>query len=321
MLRFLNSIHITTKYNLLNLQNFEKKKGEMEESSVLLNLARTTLLIAYTPLGLILCLSRFFIAIYTCIILSILPEEFILSRLIRRVTSVVLGMYVKQENFSCRVQSTRVFVAYRDTNLAHIASRIAFPVMILDTKPLIMGWLFGQVFCAKSTSLRYEAEKILNKRIEARPMMNLAKENKEFLFEEWPFFLHQAIHPISITTYNPLLPSYIKLPSSSVLDIFFLFFFPLTIMTVRVYPNMRREPQEMTQEFRRRVEGYLEEVISNPFASAPVQRRSSQRRNPVRQETLPNNKNDRDVVLEDRKRQLVNRNLLKYKEKYGDFDM
>ena len=234
---------------------------------------------------------------------------------------MVLGMYVRQENFSCREQNTRVFVAYRDTNLAHIASRIAFPVMILDTKPLIMGWLFGQVVCAETTSLRYEAEKILNKRIEVRPVMNLAKENNKFLFEEWPFFLHQAIHPISITTYNPLLPSYIKLPSSSVLDIIFLFFFPITIMTVRIYPNMRRGQQEMTQEFRRRVEGFLEEVISNPFAPAPVQRRDSQPRNLVRQDTLPNSKNDRDVVLEERKQQLVNRNLRMYKEKYGDFDM
>ena len=138
----------------------------MEENNALLNLARTTLLIAYTPLGLILCISRFFLAINACILLSILPEEFIVSRLIRRVTSVVLGMYVKRENFACRVQNTRVFVAYRDTNLAHIVSRIAFPVMILDTKQLIMGWLFGQVSCAESTSLRYEAEKILNKRIE-----------------------------------------------------------------------------------------------------------------------------------------------------------
>eukprot|EP00800_Vazella_pourtalesii_P014606 TRINITY_DN3748_c0_g2_i1.p1 TRINITY_DN3748_c0_g2~~TRINITY_DN3748_c0_g2_i1.p1 ORF type:complete len:294 (+),score=49.85 TRINITY_DN3748_c0_g2_i1:203-1084(+) len=293
----------------------------MEENNALLNLARTTLLIAYTPLGLILCISRFFLAINACILLSILPEEFIVSRLIRRVTSVVLGMYVKRENFACRVQNTRVFVAYRDTNLAHIVSRIAFPVMILDTKQLIMGWLFGQVSCAESTSLRYEAEKILNKRIEVRPVMNLAKENKKFLFEEWPFFLHQAIHPISITTYNPLLPSYIKLPSSSLLDLIFLFFFPLTIMTVRIYPSMRREQQEMTQEFRRRIEGYLEEVISNPFRPSPVQRRSSQPRNPMRQDTLPSSKNDRDVVLAERKLQLVNSNLRMYKEKYGDSDM
>ncbi|KAI6651702.1 Ancient ubiquitous protein 1 isoform X3 [Oopsacas minuta] len=289
----------------------------MEDYAFLFNVAKTTLLIAYTPLGIILCISRFFLAIQTCVVLSILPEEFFLSRLIRGVTSVFLGMYVKRENFETRLQNTRVFVAYRDTHLAHIASRIALPVMVLHTKQFMMGWLFGQVSCGESTCLRYEAEKILNRRIEVRPVLHITGENKSFHFDEWPFFLHQAIHPMSITTYNPLLPSYVKLPSSTILDLIFLFYFPITFITVRIYPSLRRQEQEMTQEFRRRIEEVLQEAVTNPSIAFQAPNRNNQHRQHIRQTTLPNSKNDRDNVLHERKQILTNENLRKFKDKYG----
>ena len=287
------------------------------ETDLSLNVIKTTILIAYSPFGVMLCIARFFLAIQTCVILSILPEEFFLSRLIRAVTSVLLGMYVKRENFECRQAGTRVFVAYRDTHLAHIASRIALPVLILHTKQLMMGWLFGQVMCTGSTSLRYEAEKILNKRIEVRPLLSITGNKNSFRFDEWSFFLHQPIHPVSIITHNPFLPSYLSLPSSSFLDLLFLFFFPLTIISVRMYPSMRREQQEMTQEFRRRVEEYLQQAVTNPTDPTIVQRRQTQARPLIRQATLPSSKDERDHVLSERKQELMTANLRKFKEKYG----
>ena len=286
------------------------------EPNIALNVIKTTILLAYSPFGLVLCIARFFIAIQTCVMLSILPEEFILSRLIRAVTSVLLGMYVKRENFECRQVNTRVFVAYRDTHLAHIASRIALPVLILHTKQLMMGWLFGQVTCTGSTTLRYEGEKILNKRIEVRPLLSIAGSNNSFRFDEWSFFLHQPIHPISIISHNPILPSYVNLPSSSFFDLLFLFFFPLTIISVRMYPSMRREQQEMTQEFRRRVEEYLRQAVNNPTDPVFIQS-PRQVRQVTRQATLPSNKNDRDQVLAERKQGLMTTNLQKFREKYG----
>ena len=290
----------------------------MEQNSALLfNAAKTTVLIAYSPFGLMLCIARFFLAIQTCVILSILPEEFVLSRLIRAITSVLLGMYVKRENFECRQVNTRVFVAYRDTNLAHIAARISLPVLILHTKQLMMGWLFGQVTCTGSTTLRYEGEKILNKRIEVRPLLSISANNKSFRFDEWSFFLHQPIHPMSITTFNPFIPSYANLPSSSFFDLFFLFFFPLTIVSVRMYPSMRREQQEMTQEFRRRVEEYLQNAVTNPTDTALTRRREIPTRQLTRQATLPSSKNDRDQVLSERKQALTTANLRKFNDKYG----
>lgn len=287
------------------------------ENELVSNVVKTTLLIAYTPLGVLICTFRFFLAIQTCVVLSILPEEFILSRLIRAVTSVILGIFVKREGFSCRQQNTRVFVAYRDTHLAHIAARIALPVIILHPEPLLMGWLFGQVKSGDTTYLRYEGEKILNKRIEVRPLLSLTSSNNSFVLDEWPFFLHQPIHPISITKYNPFLPSYIRLPSSPLLDLLFVFFFPITKITVRMSPCIRRVQQEMTQEFRRKVMDHFEELIAGPPTRQPPSDTPAPRQM-IRQPTIPSERGQRDDVLQERKRALFTNNQEKFIEKHGN---
>lgn len=285
---------------------------------ILINFLKTTLLLSYIPLGLLLVATRCLLSIQICVALAILPEESIFARIIRRVFSVILGMLVLTEGFEYRQQAARVLIAYRTTNLAHIAIRIALPIVTLDTKNLLMGWLFGQTKAGDSTFLKYEAEKIISKRIEVRPVLSLTAETKSYRFEEWPFCIYRPLHTLIVTHYIPFLPSYIKLPSTAALDLFFLFFFPITFFTVSMQPMIRREQQEMTQEFRRRAETFIQQKMTRPHPTfSSTGGRADAQPDRRRATIMPDNVSERAETLATRKNQLIQNNRAKFIAKYG----
>ncbi|OCT96447.1 hypothetical protein XELAEV_18008653mg [Xenopus laevis] len=220
------------------------------------------LLLLYFPFGLCLFLIRLFIGAHVFLVSCVLPDS-VFRRILLRVMSSVLGVYVSHSELRPWDQRGKILICNHRTAFDHsVISRIA-PCCSpsVSCAPGFLCWARGflELGALGSRTQLMESLKHYLSQPGGAPLLLFPEEDTTngrtglLHFSSWPFSLSDSVQPLSLTVQRPLIAVAVS-GCSWVTELFWLLFIPFTVYQVRWLPSVCRLPRESDEDFACRVQ-------------------------------------------------------------------
>uniref|UniRef100_T1IIU4 Lipid droplet-regulating VLDL assembly factor AUP1 n=1 Tax=Strigamia maritima TaxID=126957 RepID=T1IIU4_STRMM len=243
-------------------------------------------LFLYFPLGIVLCILRIFIGINALIAACILPRMSLMRSYILRTMCLILGIVVQEENTEEKNRAAKLIISNHVSIIDHLALDLVLPCIMpsMWDLPQIINWCLGykdfagkrgrgilienikkhlngiNVIYSIITVLLYViflciSESVCSVLIHPEGLITNGSVGL-LKFSSWPFSLARTINPIALRLNRP---SPFPIPASVAgsrwyADLFWFFFIPFTIFTVRYLPEDTKDEDEDEQDTANRVQ-------------------------------------------------------------------
>ncbi|XP_020623884.1 ancient ubiquitous protein 1-like [Orbicella faveolata] len=205
------------------------------------------LILLYIPCGLFLVIFRIFFALQLFLILSILPKESFVRRILFRVSSAILGIAVTQEGCENFITGQhKVVVSNHVTSLDNVAIETILPSVMPYSRcdcPWLIKWLLGYEDLSDDKDKENTDSKIKEYLqgsgvpLLAFPEEQITNGKRGLLkFNPWCFQFSSTILPVLISVRRPLIvqiPPHV-LESGWWQDLFWSMFVPYTLYHIRL---------------------------------------------------------------------------------------
>lgn len=215
------------------------------------------LILLYIPCGLLLVIFRIFFALQLFIILSVLPKESFVRRILFRVSSAILGIVVTQEGCENFIKGQhKVVVSNHVTSLDNVAIETILPCTMPYSRcdcPWLIKWLLGYEDLDDDKDKENTDSKIM-KYLQGSGVPLLAFPEEQITdgrrgllkFNPWCFQFSSTILPVLISVRRPLIvqiPPHV-LESGWWQDLFWSMFVPYTVYHIRVLPPIETKSED-----------------------------------------------------------------------------
>lgn len=216
------------------------------------------LVLLYIPCGLLLVIFRIFFALQLFIILSILPKESFVRRILFRVSSAILGIAVTQEGCENFIKGQhKVVISNHVTSLDNVAIETILPSTMPYSRcdcPWLIKWLLGYEDLDDDKDKENTDSKI-KKYLQGSGVPLLAFPEEQITngkrgllkFNPWYFQFSSTILPVLISVRRPLIvhiPPHV-LESGWWQDLFWSMFVPYTLYHIRVLPPIETKSDDV----------------------------------------------------------------------------
>ncbi|KAL9983573.1 hypothetical protein ACROYT_G005767 [Oculina patagonica] len=207
------------------------------------------LLLLYIPCGLLLVIFRIFFGLQLILILSILPKESFVRRILLRVSCAIQGIAVSQEGCeNYNKGQHKVVVSNHVTALDNVAVETVLPSVMPYSRyncPWLIKWLLGYEDFSEDKDKENTDTKIKEYLqgsglpLLAFPEEQITNGKRGLLkFNPWCFQFSSTVLPVLISVRRPLIvqiPPHV-LESGWWQDLFWSMFVPYTLYHIRVLP-------------------------------------------------------------------------------------
>lgn len=222
------------------------------------------MLLFYIPCGLLLVVFRFFFGLQLLLIMSILPKESLVKRLLFRVSSAILGVAVTQEGYENYIKGQhKVVISNHVTALDNVAIETILPSIMPISKcdcPWLVKWILGyQEFTSDKDRENIDDNIKEYLQESSTPLLVFPEEQitngKRGLmkFSPWGFQFSSTVLPVLISVRRPLIiqiPAHV-LESGWWQDLFWSMFVPYTHYHIRILPPMESKSDDVCSDLQK----------------------------------------------------------------------
>lgn len=219
------------------------------------------LLLLYIPCGLLLVIFRIFFGLQLILMLTVLPKESFIRRILLRVSCAILGIAVTQEGFDNYDKGQhKLVVSNHVTFLDNVAIETVFPSVMPYSRcdcPWLISWVLGyQDFSADKD--RENTDSKIKEYLQGCDLPLLVFPEEQITngrrgllkFNSWCFQFDSIILPVLISVRCPLsvqIPPHV-LGSGWWQDLFWSMFVPYTLYNIRILPAIKSKTDDICSE-------------------------------------------------------------------------
>lgn len=240
------------------------------------------LLMFYIPCGLLLVIFRLFFGLQLLLVMSILPKESFIKRILFRVSSAILGIAVTQEG--CENYSKgqhKVVISNHVTALDNVAIETVLPSTMPFSKcdcPWLIKWVLGY-HDFDSEKDRENMDNRIKEYLQGSSLPLLVFPEEQITngkrglmkFNPWGFEFSDTVLPVLISVRRPLIvqiPAHV-LESGWWQDFFWSMFVPYTHYHIRVLPPVESKGDDVCSGIQKQMASALG-VVATSYSSEDV---------------------------------------------------
>ncbi|KAG0716935.1 Ancient ubiquitous protein 1 [Chionoecetes opilio] len=223
-------------------------------------------LLLYTPLGIVIFITRLFISLQLFLAASVLPHNTAIRNVVLRVLYSVMGLVVREECQKNRDDTCRIIATNHITPFDHLAVSIVLPCVTPSVYDL--PGALSSLLCYQELGVT-QGREILRANVRnyltdpGRPPLLLHPEGATtsgtlalMKYGTWALELHGSVLVAGVQVWRlPLLPvAPSVLGASWAADLCFMLFSPVTLFTIKYVGKMSRKESETPEEFGVRVQ-------------------------------------------------------------------